>query len=596
VDRGGLGFIACVEERCQPLQLRSQKPKQLSPLSSLGPARSSTSFGDATDRYPAQDARSWRMGAAMRPTEISGELDAMSASLKDVDKRSADRLTSLSQAMTSDQGVQHWSDVDLRRVFNVERLSYLYALRRQGGYASGVVEFADRVRNVLVLVPILLTWAALAEATKSYARFLERHPEKSNQPFLLLWQQGFGGEGWRFAPTFSSVAILDAIIILIIIALTFYSHGRKESHEDQVADIASRFQAEFENVLAESSVFLATDRASRPAQLASSVESLAERFERSTQELLTQLQVEHDRLESLAGRREKEFSDFGIFASGLRAGADEMHRLLVDLRQVSTALEGSLDDLTGEVSIAGDQQRSLLTAVGNLERVTSSAIQSDQSVARQLALAANSLSETAEKTISGADAAAQASRAAADAVRGIGQLAQQIADSQGRVEHALSSETESNRRFAEALQASTSNSQTTADTLADINSGLARIRDEFDRLGVQTGQHANAFNGLLVQQTELSKEISQAARELGSSGLSTSQRQREVNEDLQHLVQRLDGLANTLNRLIQLSPNSENLEKAFTSAIRSELGRPDGTNSERSERPERPVWSRTPRT
>ena len=51
----------------------------------------------------------------MRPAEIAGELDAMAASLKDVDSRSADRLTSLSTALTSDQGVQHWSDVDLRR-------------------------------------------------------------------------------------------------------------------------------------------------------------------------------------------------------------------------------------------------------------------------------------------------------------------------------------------------------------------------------------------------------------------------------------------------------------------------------------------------
>ena len=157
-----------------------------------------------------------------------------------------------------------------------------------------------------------------------------------------------------------------------------------------------------------------------PAQLASGVRGLPERFERSTPGVADPIAGRaRPAEESLAGRREKEFSDFGVFASGLRAGADEMHRLLVDLRQVSTALESSLDDLSGEVSVAGDQQRSLLTAFGNLERVTSSAIRSDQSVMRQLAAAASSLSETADKTISGADAAAQGSRAAADAVRGI---------------------------------------------------------------------------------------------------------------------------------------------------------------------------------
>ena len=132
-------------------------------------------------------------------------------------------------------------------------------------------------------------------------------------------------------------------------------------------------------------------------------------------------------------------------------------------------------------------------------------------------------------------------------------------------------------RFAEALYASTASTQTTAETLSDINSGLARIRDEFDRLGVQTRQHANAFNTLLAQQTELTHDITDVVRDLGSTGMTTSQRQREVNEDLQHLLQRLDGLANTLNRLIQLSPNTENLEQAFSSALRMNWGAPSIT-------------------
>lgn len=509
----------------------------------------------------------------MRPDQISDEIRSMAAAIKPVDDRSATRLTSLADAMTSPGGVQHWSDVDLRRVFNVERLSYLYALNRQGGYRSTVVETVDRVRNVLVLVPILLTWAALAEATRAYARYLDAHPDQTNQPFLLLWQRGFGGEASWFSPNFSTVAILDAMIIAVIILLTFYAHGRREAHEDRVSDTAAQFQANFENVLAESSVFLATDRASRPQQLAASVENLAERFERSTQELLTQLQVEHDRLESLAGRREKEFADFGVFASGLRAGADEMHRLLVDLRQVSSALEHSLDDLSGEVSVASDHQRSLLTAVGNLERITSSSIQSDQAMMRQLSVAAQSLADTADKTISGAEAATQASRAAGEAVRGISQLATQIADSQARVERALTSEGDANRRLAEALQSTTNTSQSTATAMNDITANLARLRDEFERVGGQTGQYAGMFNTLLGKQADLSKGISDAARELGTQGITTSQRQREVNESMQHLLQRLDGLANTLNRMIQTAPTTENLERMVTSAVRSELGR-----------------------
>ncbi|MGN6030626.1 MAG: hypothetical protein ACTHQE_03080, partial [Thermomicrobiales bacterium] len=314
-----------------------------------------------------------------------------------------------------------------------------------------------------------------------------------------------------------------------------------------------------------------------PLKLAPSVDNLAQRFERSTLQVHPQLQLEHDRLESLAGRREKEFADFGVFASGLRAGADEMHRLLVDLRQVSSALEHSLDDLSGEVSVASDHQRSLLTAVGNLERITSSGIQSDQAMMRQLSVAAQTLAETADKTISGAEAAGQASRAASEAVRGISQLANQIAESQVRVERALAGEGETNRRLAEALQVTTSNSQATAATMSDITANLARLREEFERIGGQSGQYAGIFNTMLGKQAELSQSITDAARELGTQGITTSQRQREVNEAMQHLLQRLDGLANTLNRMIQTSPNNESLERTVTSAVRSELSRGSGS-------------------
>jgi chromosome segregation ATPase len=140
----------------------------------------------------------------------------------------------------------------------------------------------------------------------------------------------------------------------------------------------------------------------------------------------------------------------------------------------------------------------------------------------------------------------------------------------------MAGDTESNSRLAEALRSSTSSAQSTTRTLNDIGAGLSRIREEFDRLGTQTGQNAGALNALLAQQADIAKDISQVAREMGSVGLTTAQRQREVNQDLQHLVQRLDGLANTLNRLVQHAPNSENLQQAFTTAIRSELGRQTG--------------------
>lgn len=505
--------------------------------------------------------------------EVADQIDGIAASLAEVDPRSSRRLRELGTALTTETGRQRWSDVDLRRAFNTDRLSFAYALRREGGYASNVIEVADKIRNVLVLVPILLTWAALGEAANSYSRYITENPEEAGQPFLLLWQQGFGSDTSWLAPTFSTVALLDAVIIVIIILLTLYTHGRREKQEDTISDTAAEFQADFDNALAEATVLLATDKSSRPVQLADSVERLADNFQSNSQALLNQLQVEHDRLDHLATRREKEFSDFGVFASGMRAGAEEMHRLLVDLRAVSSGLERALEDLASEVSASGDQQRTLLTAVTSLERMTSSSIQSDQAVSRHMSTAANQLSETAEKAITGAENAAQAGRVAVDAVRGISQIAHDIADSQARVDQALTTQADSTGTLAESLQASTAGSQSTARSLTDIGNALVKLRDEFERLGTQGTQQVTALNGLLSQQAEIARDVSQVVREIGAAGMTTAQRQREVNQDLQHLLQRLDGLATSLNRIVQQAPNVENLQQAFTTALRTELSR-----------------------
>lgn len=525
------------------------------------------------------------------PSTVAAEVRGIAESLSPVDDRASARLRDLGNALDSDTGRFRWSDVDLRRAFNTDRLSHMYAVDAEGGYAPRRIEVADKIRNVLVLVPILLTWAALAEAARAYDRFLEQYPEEAGTPFLLLWQRGFGGEASWFSPTFSTVAIIDAVVIAAMIILTFYTHGRREEQEDLIADTAANFQTEFDNVMAEAGVILAADRANRPNQIATSVERMADRFDRGSQELLTQLQVEHDRLEHLAARREREFADFGKFATGMRAGAEEMHRLLVDLRQVSSSLETALQDLASDVASSGDQQRSLLTAVTSLERMTSSAIQSDQAVNRQLSQAARNLAETADKALVGADQAAQAGRVAGEAVRGLADIAQQIADSQERVDQLIAGDFEATGRLSEALLSNANVTESSTRALAEIGSGFGRIRSELERLGTQTGEHANTLSTLLAQQSEIARDVGTVARELGSVGMSTIQRQREATQDLQHLVQRLDNLATTMNRVMQSTPTVENLQHAFTAALRAELSQHDGTTPSSSPVRQGP-WSR----
>jgi len=67
-----------------------------------------------------------------------------------------------------------------------------------------------------------------------------------SKPFLLLWEQNFGGTASFWAPSFSILALTDAAIIAFIIFLTFYSHGRRETREEAIDKSAVAFQTELD--------------------------------------------------------------------------------------------------------------------------------------------------------------------------------------------------------------------------------------------------------------------------------------------------------------------------------------------------------------
>jgi len=500
----------------------------------------------------AGDVRAnWRASPGSVPGEreqLAEHLEETAGTLDTVDKRAAERMRALARAVATDEGRQRWAEVDLRRVFNTERLAFSLALQREGGYAHSTIAGADRLRNVLVLMPILLTWFALAEASRAYERYITLSPDEVRQPFLLLWERGFGGQASAFAPSFSKVALIDAVLIAIIIALTLYSHGRREAREEKIEKTAERFQSDLDNVLAEASVVLAVDRGSRPALLARGVERLVDRFEQNSQELLTRLRIEHDRLEQLAGRREREFADFGVFASGMRAGAEETHRLLIELRQVSSGLSTVLEDLTSEVSSSVNQGRTLLKAVQGLEQLTVANLQSDQTLTRQIASAAEALVEAADKGIAGADAAAQASRVATEAVRGIGAIAQELASSQTRVEQAVAAEAEANSRMAEAMRGNAGGMAASARALSDIEGGLGGLRDDLIRLASTTAGQAQTLSSLLEEQASIATGLSQVAHDISTISMRTAQRQDEVSRDVGTLVERLDRVVQGLGQ------------------------------------------------
>jgi hypothetical protein len=91
------------------------------------------------------------------------------------------------------------------------------------------------VRNVLVFVPVAITWKAVSEATQAFARFVASQ-NMAPVNFLEFWQNGYGelSNFWKIG----NVAEIDFYLIIMIIATTLLStillnYGRERDEKVQ---------------------------------------------------------------------------------------------------------------------------------------------------------------------------------------------------------------------------------------------------------------------------------------------------------------------------------------------------------------------------
>jgi len=77
------------------------------------------------------------------------------------------------------------------------------------------------IRNILIFVPVALTWTAVGAATTAFQAYNVRNPNNVSN-FLDFWQNGYGllDNFWKIG----HIATLDAIIIGVVIALIIVIH------------------------------------------------------------------------------------------------------------------------------------------------------------------------------------------------------------------------------------------------------------------------------------------------------------------------------------------------------------------------------------
>ena len=157
-----------------------------------------------------------------------------------------------------------------------------------------------------MLVPILLTWFALAEASRAYNRFLALNPDEVRQPFLLLWEQGFGG---RLAFNFGTLALIDASLIGILIALSFALHLRSELRDVSFQTSVLLKESEIRALLGQASSLGALDVSGSDAE-----------------RILAEMVAEERRIYERASERETKLFEFETVIDRLRDAAERLER------------------------------------------------------------------------------------------------------------------------------------------------------------------------------------------------------------------------------------------------------------------------------
>lgn len=116
--------------------------------------------------------------------------------------------------ITEDRNLGFWASQDpLQLMPTVDSNAGLKFMR----YAK----FFAQIRNVLVFLPVAVTWKAVSEATTGFAEFVSAN-SATPVNFLEFWQNGYGylDDIW----TIGFIAEVDFWIILLVIAITLVTN------------------------------------------------------------------------------------------------------------------------------------------------------------------------------------------------------------------------------------------------------------------------------------------------------------------------------------------------------------------------------------
>src|SRR5579859_6040384 len=334
------------------------------------------------------------------------------------------------------------------------------------------------LRNLFALA-LLLTWGSLGLATIAYVNFLNvnaGNTKITTQPFLALWQGGFGG---TTPLNFSFTAISDCLLLAIVLVLTFVTHAAETRAAQQTRAISVQLDDMLEQlaVVVNQRIHLAPN-----AQPKDWVEAVQQVIQQAMKETATLMQTNQQLVTNAQQTMQKVSDDTKAFVANATTKSEQvLETLKVSNEQLVRA------EMAPIVTQLGTTVGQLHTELVGYHQSTSGLAQT----VGQVGMAANTLAGNAQMYTQIANS--------------IDQHIQRIDGTMGQFVNLVAGAAQNMKQSADAMQqlvnqistGMVGNLQATSQYLARTEAQLLHTAEALDQAAARLEQAAKIRNGLM---------------------------------------------------------------------------------------------------
>jgi hypothetical protein len=275
--------------------------------------------------------------------EIRANLDAVAAQLDQCDGSTSALLRDLSYALQGGPQTNAWASSNIHQLIEPAVVIERYKNQRSTDKFIAILEW---IRNSLIFAPLVLTWLGISQAVDKYKELIDADHNQISQPFIYLWQQGFGGRlpqiltlGWLAVLDFS---ILFLVLILTFLVYSFFSVGKLKREQE-----AENLRSTLTYALAGAALWLTTRTVGQPTNFVDRFNQATQEFNRVVSELLKQVNV-------LADRLKNDWQSFDTLRTQLATTVSTVSTAVVEIKKSNDTLSEAINNLlTPARDIAG---------------------------------------------------------------------------------------------------------------------------------------------------------------------------------------------------------------------------------------------------